>query len=96
MSKLFGGGSKGGSTTTESKPWEGQRPYLRSNLAAIGSVAEPWYQRDDKNNIIGVNLVNNAFAPAYYKGNTIAPQSLWTQQALTMQANAAKNMKNNT
>lgn len=45
--------------------------------------------------VTGVNLVNNALAPAYYQGNTVAPQSTWTKQALQMQANAAKNMASN-
>jgi hypothetical protein len=32
---------------------------------------------------------DNALAPAYYQGNTVAPQSAWTTQALQMQASAA-------
>ena len=81
MGKKGGGG--GGTTTTKTEPWDGQKEYLRQAMQA----AQQLYN--------GGNLTaDNALAPAYYSGNTVAPQSAWTQQALTMQANAAKNMAN--
>ena len=45
-----------------------------------------------KSTVTGMNVVDNALAPAYYQDNTVAPQSSYTKQAITMQANAAKNM----
>ena len=81
MGKGKGGG---GTTTTKTEPWDGQKQYLTQAMQA----AQQLYN--------GGNLTaDNALAPAYYQGNTVAPQSAWTKQALTMQANAAKNMSSN-
>ena len=73
----------GGSTTTKTEPWDGQKVYLTQAMQQAAKLY---------NN--GKLTANNALAPAYYSGNTVAPQSAWTTQALQMQANAAKNMAN--
>ena len=91
----FGGSKGGGTTVTKTEPWSGQKPYLTTAMQAAGSLFDPWIQKDKKGNITGMTAANNALAPAYYKGNTVADQSKWTQQALQMQANAAKNMASN-
>lgn len=70
------GGGGGGSTTTVQK-------------------ADPWsgqkpYLKDVFSQ--AQNLYNSGgMAPDYYAGNTVAPQSEWTQQALQMQADRALN-----
>lgn len=57
--------------------------------------SEPWDQQ--KPYLIDIfqqsqNMYNSgALAPDYYAGNTVAPQSGWTQQALQMQADRALN-----
>jgi hypothetical protein len=56
---------------------------------------EPWDQQ--KPYLIDIfqqsqNMYNSgALAPDYYAGNTVAPQSQWTQNALQMQADRAMN-----
>ena len=84
-----GGGGGGGTTVTKSEPWDEQKGYLRE---AMQSASDLYNASFDKK---GDLLANSALAPAYYRGNTVAPQSAWTTQALTMQANAAKNMAGN-
>jgi len=88
----FGGSKGGGTTVTKTEPWSGQKPYLTTAMQAAGSLFDPWIQKDDKGNITGFNMANNALAPAYYKGNTVADQSKWTKQALQMQAKAANEL----
>ena len=78
----MGKGGGGGTTVTKTEPWDGQKKYLNTAMAAASKL----YNNG--------NLKNSALAPAYYSGNTVAPQSAWTQQALKMQANAALNMAN--
>lgn len=57
--------------------------------------SEPWDQQ--KPYLVDIfqqsqNMYNSgALAPDYYAGNTVAPQSGWTQQALQMQADRALN-----
>ena len=85
----MGKGGGGGTTVTKSEPWDEQKGYLRG---AMQSASDLYNASFDKN---GNLLANSALAPAYYSGNTVAPQSAWTKQALTMQANAAKNMASN-
>ena len=85
----------GGTTTTKTEPWDAQKDFLKTGMQAASSLFDPWVTKDKDGNITGLNLANNALAPAYYKGNTVAPQSAWTTQALQMQANAANGMANN-
>ncbi len=92
MGKKGGGG---GTTKTVSEPWSGQKPYLSTAMQAAGTLFNPWIQKDDKGNITGFNMADNALAPAYYSGNTVADQSAWTKQAMQMQADAALGMANN-
>ena len=92
MGKGKGGG---GTTTTKTEPWDGQKQYLTTAMQAANALFSPYMQTDKQGNVTGLNTVNNALAPAYYKGNTVAPQSAWTMQALQMQADAAKNMASN-
>ena len=92
MGKGKGGG---GTTTTKTEPWDGQKQYLTTAMQAANALFSPYMQTDKQGNVTGLNTVNNARAPAYYKGNTVAPQSAWTTQALQMQADAAKNMASN-
>lgn len=73
----------GGTTVTKTEPWDQQKEYLKTAMEAASGLYN------------GGNLTNSALAPAYYSGQTVAPQSAWTQQALQMQANAAKNMGSN-
>ena len=89
MGKKGGGG---GTTKTVSEPWSGQKPYLSTAMQAAGAMFDPWIQKDKDGTITGISPVNNALAPAYYSGNTVAGQSAWTKQALQMQADAAKGM----
>lgn len=91
MGKGKGGG---GTTTTKTEPWDGQKQYLTTAMQAANALFQPYMKTDALGNVTGLKTVNNALAPAYYSGNTVAPQSAWTTQALTMQANAAKNMAN--
>lgn len=86
------GGGGGGTTVTKTEPWDEQKKFLQTGFQATSALADPWFVRDKNGNITGMKTVNNALAPAYYSGNTVAPQSAWTTQALKMQANAAKNM----
>lgn len=92
MGKGKGGG---GTTTTKTEPWDGQKQYLTTAMQAANALFSPYMQTDKQGNVTGLNTVNNALAPAYYKGNTVAPQSAWTTQALQMQADTAKNMASN-
>ncbi len=67
-------GGKGSSTTnTKSEPWDAQKDYLKQTFAD----AQNLYQNTD------------ALAPAYFSGNTVAPQSNFTTQAINMQGNRA-------
>lgn len=70
-----GGGGGGGGTTKQ--------------------VTEPWdAQKGYLKDVFAQsqNLYNSgALAPDYYSGNTVAPQSQWTQDALQMQADRAMN-----
>ena len=88
-------GGGGGTTITKTEPWDKQKEYLLPSFQAAGSLFNGWTTTDKNGNITGMTAANNALAPAYYKGNTVADQSKWTQQALQMQANAAKNMASN-
>ena len=81
MGKGKGGG---GTTTTKTEPWDGQKAYLTTAMQAANALFSPYMQTDKQGNVTGLNTVNNALAPAYYKGNTVAPQSAWTTQALQM------------
>ena len=92
MGKKGGGG---GTTKTVSEPWSGQKPYLSTAMQAAGTLFNPWTQKDDKGNITGFNMADNALAPAYYSGSTVADQSAWTKQAMQMQADAALGMASN-
>ena len=82
----------GGTTVTKTEPWDEQKKFLQTGFQATNVLADPWLVRDKNGNITGLKTVNNALAPAYYSGNTVAPQSAWTTQALQMQAQAAQNM----
>ena len=73
----------GGTTVTKTEPWDEQKKYLETAMQAASGL----YNNGD--------LTNSALAPAYYSGQTVAPQSAWTTQALQMQADAAKNMGSN-
>ena len=86
-----GGGGGGGTTTTKTEPWDGQKAYLTTAMQAADSLFQPYIKRNAQGDVIGLKTVNNALAPAYYSGNTVAPQSEWTKQALQMQAQRALN-----
>ena len=86
MGKKDGGG---GTTTTKTEPWDGQKEYLTTAMQAANSLFQPHITRDEKGDVTGLETVDNALAPAYYSGNTVAPQSAWTKQALQMQAQRA-------
>lgn len=88
----FGGSKGGGTTITKTEPWSEQKKYLLPSFQAAGSLFNGWTTTDKKGNITGMTAANNALAPAYYKGNTVADQSKWTQQALQMQAKAANEL----
>ena len=85
------GGSSGGTTTTKTEPWDGQKAYLTTAMQAADSLFQPYIKRNAQGDVTGLKTVNNALAPAYYSGNTVAPQSAWTKQALQMQAQRALN-----
>jgi hypothetical protein len=82
----------GGTTVTKTEPWDEQKKFLQTGFQATNVLADPWLVRDKNGNITRIKTVNNALAPAYYSGNTVAPQSAWTTQALQMQAQAAQDM----
>ncbi len=66
-----------------------------SSKNTTNTVAEPW--KEQKPYLIDVfkeaqsMYDRGALTPAYYGGNTVAPQSDYTVQAMQMQANRAKN-----
>ena len=83
-------------------PWttttQATEPVYRNKLVYNPSTEtyENQLIKGAKNSTVtGMNTVNNALAPEYYQGNTVAPQSSWTKQALQMQANAANGMAKN-
>lgn len=77
---LFGGGSSGGSSSSNQRTTTVSEPW---------SVQQPYLKEifSEAQNLYDTGQL----APDYYAGNTVAPQSQWTQDALQMQADRAMN-----
>ena len=81
----MGGGGGGTTTIQKADPWEKQMPYLSGGRNEFETLVPGVFPEAAKLYKFG------QLAPDYYKGNTVANQSQWTQQANKMQADRALN-----
>lgn len=82
---MGGKGSNSNTTVQRSDPWEKQMPYLSGGRNEFDTLVPGVFPEAAKLYKFG------QLAPDYYKGNTVAPQSKWTTEALRMQADRALN-----